>query len=337
MISNVASLTHATNVSDFVSSANSCSISSALDDKTLLQSLKTHVNASVTGSLKTMERHPGVQPDILARRWGTGLGTAKNTIQATTQRGTRTVLHPSLSRRFRTNDRQLRYQRLRSDMHGDILESKTTSKRGNNHAVVFATPYGWSRAFPIAKKSDAHDGLSLLFKRDGVPPSLILDNANELSKGEFARKARQADCYVKTTEPHSQWQNAAEGGIRELKRGAGRKMVKMKSPKTLWDDCLELEALIRSNAAHDVHELKGEVPKTVLSGETSDTSSFCELGWHEWVKFRDTSVPCPEDKEVLGRHLGPSIDTGPAMTAKIRKSNGQCAHRSTCHALTPDG
>ena len=118
-------------------------------------------------------------------------------------------------------------------MHGDILESKTTLKQGNNHAVVFAMPYGWSRAFPMAKKSDAHEGLSLLFKRDGVPPSLILDDANELSKGEFARKARQADCYVKTTEPHSQWQNAAEGSIRELKQGAGRKMVKKKINKEI--------------------------------------------------------------------------------------------------------
>ena len=44
----------------------------------------------------------------------------------------------------------------------------------------------------------------------------------------------------------------AEGVIRELKIGSGRKMTKMKSPKVLWDDCLELEAYILSNMALDI-------------------------------------------------------------------------------------
>ena len=42
---------------------------------------------------------------------------------------------------------------------------------------------------------------------------------------------------------------AVEGGISELKIGSGRKMTKMKSPKVLWGDFLELEAYIRSNTA----------------------------------------------------------------------------------------
>ena len=47
--------------------------------------------------------------------------------------------------------------------------------------------------------------------------------------------------------------NAAEGSIRELKRGAGRKMEKTGSPKKLWDHLLELEALIRSNTAYHIY------------------------------------------------------------------------------------
>ena len=47
--------------------------------------------------------------------------------------------------------------------------------------------------------------------------------------------------HVKQTEPYSPWQNVAEGAIREVKRGAGRKMAKMASPAKLWDHCLELE------------------------------------------------------------------------------------------------
>ena len=44
--------------------------------------------------------------------------------------------------------------------------------------------------------------------------------------------------------------------------------------------CLELEALIRSNTALDIYELRGQVPETVVSGETSDISPFVELAWY---------------------------------------------------------
>ena len=74
----------------------------------------------------------------------------------------------------------------------------------------------------------------------------------------------------------------------------------------------------------------------MLSGETADISEFAEYGWYDWVKFRDTNVPYPEDKLVLGRYLGPSTDIGPAMTAKILKSNGQYVHRTTLRALTEE-
>jgi len=181
-----------------------------------------------------------------------------------------------------------------------------------------------------------HEGLSLLFKRDGVPPKIIVDGSKEQTMGTFAKKVRQADCWLKQTEPYSPWSNAAEGVIRELKKGSGRKMVKTKTPKVLWDDCLEYESMIRSNTAHDVYELGGETPETIVSGETSDISQLCELGWYEWCKFRDVAAPFPEYKQVLGRYLGPSIDIGPAMTAKILKANGQVIHTSTYRSLTPD-
>ncbi len=46
----------------------------------------------------------------LADKWDICLDKAARTIEKTTQRGMRTVLHPSLSRRFSTNDRQMRYR-----------------------------------------------------------------------------------------------------------------------------------------------------------------------------------------------------------------------------------
>jgi hypothetical protein len=98
-----------------------------------------------------------------------------------------------------------------------------------------------------------------------------------------------------------------------------------------------MESLIRSNTAHDIYELGGEVPETIMSGETSDISQLCELGWYKWCKFRDVAAPFPQDKmKLVGRYIGPSVDIGPAMTAKVLKLNAQVIHTSTYRSLTPD-
>ena len=333
-----------TNPKDFFVSSVSQNLPESQDPmvRRFLSALQSNVNVSSTSSSTTVSgvnasaRMNKVDPMTLSKRWGISIESARRTIKVTAQRGVRTVLHPSLSRRYRTNDRQLRYRRLRTDLFGDTLEASVKSRRQNRYAQVFGTSFGWSQVFPVKRKSDVHEGLSLLIRRDGVPPKIIVDGSKEQTKGVFAKKMREADCWLKQTEPYSQWQNAAEGVIRELKRGAGRKMVKTRTPKVLWDNCLEYESMIRSNTAHDIYELGGEVPETIVSGETSDISQLCELGWYEWCKFRDVAAPFPEDKQVLGRYLGPSIDIGPAMTAKILKTNGQVIHSSTYRPLTPD-
>jgi transposase len=188
----------------------------------------------------------------------------------------------------------------------------------------------------MRKKSEAHEGLSLLFQREGVPNTLIMDKSKEQLLGNFRRKCREAGARVKQTEPYSPWLNSAESAIRELKKGVGRQMVRTKSPKRLWDHCLEREAYVRSLTAHDIYKLDGQVPETIVMGDTADISALALFSWYEWVMFRDTVATYPDDKMVLGRDLGPAIDIGPAMTRKILKANGQVVYRSTVRSLTPD-
>jgi len=185
-------------------------------------------------------------------------------------------------------------------------------------------------------KGLAHEGLSLLFQRDGVSSACIVYGSKDQVHGTFRRKLKEATCPFRQTKPHSPWQNTAEVAIRELKRGAARKMSRTGSPKALWDDCLELESYIRSNTARGIFVLNGQVQETLMSRETADIGVICELGWYDWVKFRDTSETFPNDKAVLGRYLGPSIDVGPVLTAKILKMNGTVVYRSTYRALNDD-
>ena len=132
-------------------------------------------------------------------------------------------------------------------------------------------------------KKHAHETLSLIFKRDGVPPNIVVDNSKEQTLGKFARKCREVDCHLVTTEPYSPWMQAAEGCIKQTKLGSSRRMLKSGSPKALWDHCIELEALIRSHTALYIYGLEGQVPETFMSGQTGDISSLCELEWFEWV------------------------------------------------------
>ena len=113
-------------------------------------------------------------------------------------------------------------------------------------------------------------------------------------------------------------------------------MAKKHSPAKLWDHCLELEAYIHSNMALDLYELQGQVPETLLSGQTSDILPFVECGWYDWVFWYDTQAKYPEPHEVLGKWLGLTVDISPAMTAKILKDNGEVLYLSSYHPLSDD-
>ena len=128
------------------------------------------------------------------------------------------------------------------------------------------------------------------------------------------------------TEPYSPWQQAAEGCIKQLKRASSHKLISSGAPKKLWDHCIELMALIRSHTAHIAHELQGEVPETIMTGLTADISNICEYNWYEWVMFRDNTASYSEEKQTLGRYLGPAIDVGSSMCYKILKANREIAY-----------
>ena len=102
----------------------------------------------------------------------------------------------------------------------------------------------------------------------------------------------------------------------------------------LWDDCLEKQAYIFSMTARDIFTLNNETPDALLNGETPDSSEFDESKSYDWVKYRDQQIAFPEDNFVLGYYLAPRFDIGPAMMAKILRSNGNYAHRSTFRHLT---
>jgi hypothetical protein len=188
----------------------------------------------------------------------------------------------------------------------------------------------------MKKESEAHEDLSLLFHRDGVPNVMVMDGDMAQIEGQFRKKLRDAGCHIKQTEPHTQSSNMGEEDVRELKRGVGRQMLCSGCIKRFWDECIIRETYVRSHTYLDIFGLEGQVPESKVKGETVDISTIAEYAWYEWVKVRDTVAKFPVSKIELGRDLGAAIDIGPAMARKILKKNGIVMYRAKVRSLTPD-
>ena len=149
-------------------------------------------------------------PETLSKKWNAGLEAAKRTLRVTTQRGIKTVADPSMSRRWGTNDRSMRHNRLKSDLFTDCMFANTTSTRGDTGGQVHANSMDWIKIHPTASKGDCHETFDLLAHREGVPDILISDQAREETMGRMRKKVRKAGVHCKECEACSSFQNRAE-------------------------------------------------------------------------------------------------------------------------------
>jgi hypothetical protein len=79
------------------------------------------MNLNVSLVKSEMRHTAGVDAATLAKNWGIGLEAAKRTRLVNTQRGIRRMIHPSLTKRYKTNYRQLRYRLLPVTMYLDTM------------------------------------------------------------------------------------------------------------------------------------------------------------------------------------------------------------------------
>jgi hypothetical protein len=178
-------------------------LSPVLDGGTLLAQLDnvtttTDLNVSLVKS--EMRDKAGVDAPKLAKNWGIGIEEAKWTRLVTTQRGIRRMIHTSLTKRYSTNNRQLRYRHLPVNFFTDTMYSKILSRQQNKAAQILSY-------------------------------------------------------------------NMGEGGVCELKRGVGQKMLHSGCPKRFWDDCIIRESYVRSHTSLDIFGLEGQVPEIRVKGE----------------------------------------------------------------------
>ncbi len=210
-------------------------IADITNDENFGIALDQHVTVSIA-ALDTTKTAPGwihskagkpVDAETLAKGWLIPANRAARTLDRTTQQGVCTMLNPTLSCRFLTNNRMLRYPRMPHPVFGNTMFAGMESKNGNKCCQVFATNFGWARAHPLKQKGEAHEALSLMFKRGSVLPEMILDGSKEQVKGAFKRKLKVVNCHLHMTEPYSPWQQAAKSCIHKLKQGLSHRWSKL--------------------------------------------------------------------------------------------------------------
>jgi len=114
--------------------------------------------------------------------------------------------------------------------------------------------------YPMRLKSEMPNALKCFIRDVGIPQTIHSDNAKELMQGEWKEICNEFMINTTYTEPHSPWQNRAEGQIRELKRHVQRKMKSWNVPKRLWNYCVKWSCDVRNKTASNLFALEGRTP-----------------------------------------------------------------------------
>ena len=148
---------------------------------------------------------------MLAKKWGCGLNTAKNTLKGTTQLGVRSAIGP-LTRRYRTDILQLHYRRLNTGFYTDTLFMKCKTLKGKTCAQVYSDGKGYIRTDPMTSKKEAGITLGRFLEDVGVPNKMTYDGAPEQigPESKFQKIMRKYQIKGHQNEAFTQKNNRAE-------------------------------------------------------------------------------------------------------------------------------
>ena len=111
------------------------------------------------------------------------LETAERTLDVTSQHCQRKD-DTKLSRNFSTNDRMLRYKRVKDYFFMDTFfatKKAKKSSRGHTCCQLFVTDKGFVCVAPMKSKSEVLQAVKQFAKETGAPEAIILDAAGEQS------------------------------------------------------------------------------------------------------------------------------------------------------------
>ena len=279
------------------------------------------------------ERHKRKSAEDLSELWCIGKSRAMATLDATTQRGTRSALLP-LSRRYQA-DRRYNVNRLKGKFATDTLYAEVKSIHGNKYAQVYSLKNGFATCYPMEYMTGESLGITLKdFCHDfGVPEHLTLDGfSSQVGKRTtFMQVIRNNDIKIHVSEPYRPNQNPAESTIRELKKRWYRIMLKKKVPKRLWDYGLVWICETGNLTVSSSRYAHGRTPLELVTGDTPDISEYTDFCFYDWVTFRTNGGL---SELSVGRWLGVAHKIGPFMSYYVLPESGIPVSSTTVQRIT---
>ena len=142
-------------------------------------------------------RKPVVTLEQLAARWGVGIQTTKDTIQATTQVGAISAMNP-LYWRYWKDKHQFRYNILETTMYTDILLAGDKYLIGNTYGHILTTRFVYLMFMLLINKGDPVLAFLEVLQEVGLPTGIHAENARDLDL-DFLKEICQRHRGINTT------------------------------------------------------------------------------------------------------------------------------------------
>ena len=113
----------------------------------------------------------------------------------------------------------LKYPTLKGRFYSDASFSQVKSTRGNSAAQHFTNGLGYDRFYPIKSESRAAEALMSFIHDDVITQTLVIDNDNAETDGEWGKTVKFHHIHQQFVVPHSPWKNPAQSSVRHLKQG----------------------------------------------------------------------------------------------------------------------
>ena len=173
----------------------------------------------------TAGRPTGVTPEHLSKVWHIPHKMTEETLRATTQLNRRQG-SGSLSRNLGTNDRMLRYRRIKSWFFTDTFFVTATAKstRGYTMMQLFVSDKGYVKVYPMTSVKEFPAALRMFAKEVGAPEVLVADPHMNQKSREVKDFCNKIGTTLRILEQSTQFANRAELYIGLLKEAIRKDM-----------------------------------------------------------------------------------------------------------------
>jgi hypothetical protein len=160
------------------------------------------VMASATASFAS-----GVSPEHLSKVWRISHEDAKRTLDITSHLSKRPT-NPELSRNYGTNDRMLRYKRIKDYFYMDTYfatKKGGKSSRGHTCCQLFVTDKGFVYVVPVKRKGEVLLAMKQFAKEIGAPDAFVADMSGEQMSKEVKANCNEIGSTLRTLEEGTPW------------------------------------------------------------------------------------------------------------------------------------